>query len=147
MFLRGFKTYLSATRYFSTSSNLKAINPPGLKSGNYTYAKKVKGNADLIFVSGCVPLDPKTNKKPEDFIEQTNLAMKNLLNVLESANSDLENVVKCTVYLTDMADYDAFNKEYKKWFKGEDLPTRVCVAVKQLPFGVRVEVDAIAVEK
>jgi len=147
MFTKALRNSSSLFRFFSTSSKIQAINPAGLKAGNYSYAIKVNPNANLIFVSGCVPVDPQTGHKPEGFVEQTNLAMKNLINILEHSNSSVENIVKCTAYLTDMANYDTFNKEYKNWFKDATMPTRVCVAVKELPFGVKVEVDAIAIEK
>jgi len=134
-------------RHFSSSNKVETLNPPGLKVGNYSYAKKVNANANLIFISGCVPIHPQTGHKPDDIVEQTNLAMENLVRILEYSNSSVDDIVKCTAYLTDMANYDSFNATYKNWFKTNDMPARVCVAVKELPFGVKVEVDAIAVEK
>ena len=146
MLKRALTNFLPQLRYFSSANRIETLNPPGLKVGNYSYAKKVNSNANLIFVSGCVPIHPQTGHKPDDIVNQTNLAMENLVRILEYSNSSVEDIVKCTAYLTDMTNYDAFNTEYKKWFKTNDMPARVCVAVKELPFGVKVEVEAIAIE-
>ena len=131
---------------FSRSSKLVTCNPPGLKSPNYSYAIKVKPNATMVFASGQVSLDPKTNKFSPDIAEQTKQAMENLKLVLESSGSSMENIVKATIYLTDMANYNSVNSEYRKYFEGKEVPARVCIAVKALPFNVDVEIDAIAVE-
>lgn len=70
--------------------------------------------------------------------------MKNLQAVLEEGGSNLNSVIKTTCFLTDMADFTAFNEVYGSYF-GDHKPARSCVAVKELPLNVRVEVEAIAV--
>ena len=98
----------------------------------------------LVFTSGQIPLDPATGAIVGDTIEeQSEQALKNLQAVLEAGGAALGTVVKTTCFLSDMADFAAFNAVYAKFFTG-DCPARSCVAVKTLPKGVKVEVEAIA---
>ena len=98
----------------------------------------------LVFTSGQIPLDPKTGEIAGDTIEaQSEQALKNLQAVLEAGGAALSTVVKTTCFLSDMGNFAAFNAVYSKYFTG-DCPARSCVAVKTLPKGVMVEVDAIA---
>lgn len=89
--------------------------------------------------SGDTLADALTAEKAEQCI-------LNVKNVLEAANLDLAHVVKCTCFLTDMSQFPEFNEVYAKYF-GATKPARLCVAVKQLPLGCTVEVEAIAIEK
>ena len=108
--------------------------------GPYSQAVKV-GN--LVFTSGQIALDPKTNTVIADTIEaQTEQVCKNLAAVLEAAGTSLEKVVKTTCFLADMGDFAAFNEVYGKYFTSK--PARSCVAVKTLPKNVLVEVDVVA---
>ena len=97
----------------------------------------------LVFTSGQIPLDPATgNVVGTDIREQAEQVMKNLATVLEAAGSSLQNAVKTTCFLADMADFAAFNQVYATYFTSN--PARSCVAVKALPKGVLVEVEVVA---
>ena len=101
---------------------------------------------DLIFISGIGPHDPKTGKQVEGGIkEQTRMVMELMKVVLEEAGSSLNDVLKCTVFLTDMNHYTDMNDIYSSFFKVP--PARTCVQVSKLPRPdetVMVEIDAIA---
>ncbi|MBM3133646.1 MAG: RidA family protein [Chloroflexi bacterium] len=98
----------------------------------------------LVFVSGQVPIDPSTGAfRSGTLAEQANLTLENLRAVLEEAGSSMDKVLKTTVFLADMADFAAFNEIYKRYFP-KDRPARSCIGVKELPFGARVEIEAIA---
>ena len=98
----------------------------------------------LVFTSGQIPLDPGTGAIVGETIEeQSEQALKNLQAVLEAGGASLSTVVKTTCFLSDMGNFAAFNGGYAKYFTG-DCPARACVAVKTLPKGVMVEVEAIA---
>ncbi len=96
-----------------------------------------------VFTSGQIPLDPATGAVVAGGIEaQTEQVMKNLAAVLAEAGSGLEKAVKTTCFLADMNDFAAFNEVYARHFTGK--PARSCVAVRQLPKSVLVEVEVIA---
>ncbi|MBR0357289.1 MAG: RidA family protein [Clostridia bacterium] len=98
----------------------------------------------LVFTSGQIPLDPATGAIVGETIEaQSEQALKNLQAVLEAGGASLATVVKTTCFLSDIGNFAAFNGVYAKYFTG-DCPARSCVAVKTLPKGVLVEVEAIA---
>ena len=97
----------------------------------------------LVFTSGQIPLDPATGAVVAGGIEaQTEQVMKNLGEVLRAAGSSFEKTVKTTCFLCHMSDFGKFNEIYSKYFTAK--PARSCVAVKELPKGVLVEVEAIA---
>lgn len=101
----------------------------------------VVGN--LVFTSGQIPLNPETGAlEGNNITEQTHRVCKNLKAVLEEAGSSLQNVVKTICFLSEMADFAEFNAVYAKYFTGK--PARSCVAVKELPKGALVEVEAVA---
>jgi 2-iminobutanoate/2-iminopropanoate deaminase len=109
--------------------------------GPYSQAVVV---GDLVFTAGQIALDPTSGKVVEGGVEaQTARAMKNIAAVLEAAGSSLSQVVKTTVFLTDMADFSAMNKVYAEAF-GDHKPARATVAVAGLPLGARVEIEAVA---
>jgi 2-iminobutanoate/2-iminopropanoate deaminase len=98
----------------------------------------------LIYVSGQGAVDPETNQLRLGTIEaEAELALQNLKIILEEAGSSLQNTLKVTVYLLDMEEFPRFNVIYRKYF-GESLPARTCIQAAGLPFGMRVEIDAIA---
>lgn len=98
----------------------------------------------LVFTSGQIALDPQTGAVVGETIEaQSEQALRNLQAVLEAGGAALSTVVKTTCFLSDMADFAAFNAIYAKFFTG-DCPARSCVAVKTLPKNVLVEIEAIA---
>ena len=108
--------------------------------GPYSQAMKAAG---LVFTSGQIAIDPKTNTiHAETIEEQTDQVCENLCAVLAAAGSGPEKVVKTVCFLADMGDFAAFNSVYAKYFPS--LPARSCVAVKDLPKGVKVEVEAVA---
>jgi 2-iminobutanoate/2-iminopropanoate deaminase len=98
----------------------------------------------LIFTAGQIALDPATGKLAYDDIEgQTGQVMKNLQAILETAGTDLKNVVKTTVFLQDMNHFAAMNGVYGQHF-GQDPPARSTVEVAKLPLDALVEIEAIA---
>jgi 2-iminobutanoate/2-iminopropanoate deaminase len=118
----------------STDSAPAAIGP-------YSQAMRV---GDLLFCSGQIPLEPSTGELVKDDIEgQTRRCLENLTAVAEAAGTSLANAARCTVYLTDMADFARANEAYADFFGGDDPPARVAVAVAALPKGADVEIDAI----
>ena len=112
----------------------KAIGP---------YSQAISANG-VVFVSGQIPVDPATGDIAGDTIEsQTEQVLVNLRAVLEAANATMDDIVKTTCFLSDMANFAAFNEVYAKHIRNN--PARACVAVKALPKNVLVEVEAIAV--
>ncbi len=108
--------------------------------GPYSQAIKTGG---LIFTSGQIALNPKTGEVDGMSVEgQTERVIENLRAVLEAAGSSLEKVVKTTCYLKHMSDFATFNAVYAKYFT--EKPARSCVAAKELPRDVLVEIEAIA---
>ena len=98
----------------------------------------------LVFTSGQIPINPENGKiEAEGIAAQTEQVMKNLGAVLEAAGTSFENAVKTTCFLADIKDFAAFNEIYGKYFTSK--PARSCVAVRDLPKGVLVEVEVIAV--
>lgn len=101
----------------------------------------------LVFVSGQTPLDPATGALVgENAAEQAERCLQNLKAVLEKSGASMDSVVKTTVFLVDMADFASMNEVYARWFSG-DYPARSCVAVRALPKGARVEIEAVAVTR
>lgn len=111
-----------------------------LAIGPYSQAVKA-GN--LLFVSGQISIDPKTNEFNNDNIEiQTEQVLKNIKAILEAGNSSLEDVVKVTIYLQDAKDFALVNKIYSKYFE-DSLPARACIEASNLPKNAKVEIEAI----
>lgn len=108
--------------------------------GPYSQAVTVNG---LVFTSGQIAINPATgNVEATTIEEQTEQVCTNLKNVLEAAGSSLEKAVKTVCFLANMEDFVSFNEIYGKYFT--EKPARSCVAVKQLPKNVLVEVEVIA---
>ena len=98
----------------------------------------------VFYSAGQIAIDPATNNVDADTIEaQTEQVCKNLGEVLKAAGTDFDHVLKTTCFLSDMANFAAFNEVYGKYFTSK--PARSCVAVKELPKGVLCEVELIAV--
>ena len=109
--------------------------------GPYSQAMILNG---VLFTSGQIPVNPATGEINGDTIEtQAEQVMKNLGEVLKEAGSSFEKAVKTTCFLADMADFAAFNAVYEKYFTSK--PARSCVAVKDLPKAVLVEIEILAV--
>jgi len=101
---------------------------------------------NLVFVSGQIGVDPKTNNLFEGIKEQTKQALVNLKNVLEAGKSDINNVLKTTVYLADMNDFPIMNEVYATFFK-KPYPARATIQVTKLPKGALVEIECMAYRK
>lgn len=107
------------------------------------YAQAVKSGG-LVFVSGQLPLEPATGELLAGTIEERmDLVCQNALNVLQAAGSDVSQVLKTTIFLTDMADFQAVNGVYARHF-GNEPPARSAVQVAALPKGANVEMELIA---
>ncbi len=113
-------------------------------SGPYSPAVRANG---LIFVSGQIPLNPETGEIVRDSIQnQVRQTLENLKILLEAADSSLDKVVKCMVYLQDLHDFEPMNEVYGTYFDGEIPPARTTIQAASLPKGVDVEIDVIALE-
>lgn len=109
------------------------------------YSPAVEVN-NMLFVSGQIALDPETGKLIEGGIEeQIRQVLVNLKAIIEKAGYKLENVVKCTVLLSDIEHYAVMNRIYMEFFPS-DPPARMTFAVKDLPLGALIEIEAIAVK-
>ncbi|MFT7668490.1 MAG: 2-iminobutanoate/2-iminopropanoate deaminase [Planctomycetota bacterium] len=99
----------------------------------------------MLHCSGQISIDPKTGELIDgDITAQAEQVLTNLGAVLSAAGSSFDQVIKCNVYLTDMANFAAVNEVYARYFTSDDPPARACVAVHQLPKLVLVEIDCIA---
>ncbi len=117
-----------------TDNAPKAIGP---------YSQAIK-SGQLVFTAGQIPLDPSTGKLVEgDIRVQTKRVLDNLVAVLEAAGSSMAQVIKTTCFLSDMADFPAFNEVYAEYFSA-NKPARSTVQVAQLPLNARVEVECVA---
>lgn len=97
-----------------------------------------------VYLSGCLGLDKDTGALVTGGVgAETRKALENLQAILRAAGSGVEKVLKCTVYVIDLAEFGAVNEEYKKVFTHE-FPARTCIQVSKLPLGGRVEIEAIA---
>jgi 2-iminobutanoate/2-iminopropanoate deaminase len=120
-----------------TNDAPKAIGP-------YSQAVQVDAGK-MTFLSGQIPLDPKTGELVGgDIAAQTERVMENLKAVLASGGLDFSHVVRCTIFLADMGDFSKVNEVYGRYFKAAP-PSRATVQAAALPKGARVEIDAIAV--
>ena len=109
------------------------------------YSPAIEAN-NTLYVSGQIGVDQATGKLVEGKIEeQTRQVLKNLKNVIEKAGYSMDNVAKCTVLLSDISFYSTVNQIYMEFFP-KDPPARMAFAVKDLPMGAMIEIDAIAVK-
>lgn len=110
--------------------------------GPYSQGIGVRG--DLVFVSGQVPVDPATGKIVDGGVEaQAVQSCKNVMAILTALGLDASNVVKTTVFITNMSDFPIINEVYKSFFP-QPCPARSCVQVAALPLGAQIEIEAIA---
>ncbi len=122
-------------KQIATSKAPAALGPysQGISTGN------------LVFISGQLPIDPATGKLLEASIgEQTNLIMRNIEAVAQEAGTSLNNIVKTTIFLTDLSNFQEVNAAYGSFFT-EAPPARATVQVAALPLGASVEIEAVAV--
>lgn len=121
---------------------IKTKNAPAA-IGPYSQAIKANG---FLFASGQIAINPETQAvEAKDIVGQTEQVIKNIKGILDEAGSSFNDVVKTTCFLADIKDFALFNEVYAKYFIS--LPARSCVAVKDLPKGVLVEVEVIALAK
>ncbi|MDY6817691.1 MAG: Rid family detoxifying hydrolase [Halobacteriales archaeon] len=100
-------------------------------------------DGDTVYVSGQGPANPETREVEVEAIDaQTEQTLENVAAILEAADSSIENVVRATVYVTDMDNYDAVNEVYAEHMT-EPYPSRTCVEVAELPAPIGVEIDVI----
>lgn len=120
---------------------MKAIRSEKAPAPVGPYSQAVE--AKEVYCSGQIGTDPSTGKLVEGAVAQTRQALDNLGMVLAEAGLGLKDVVKTTVFLSDMADYQAMNEEYSKHF-ASPFPARTTVQAAALPRGALVEIDAVA---
>lgn len=118
----------------STSKAPQAIGP---------YSQAIQAGS-FIFISGQIPINPASGELLlGDIQSQTRQVLENIKGVLEAVESSLNSVVKTTIYLTDLGDFDSVNEVYGSYFK-EEPPARATVEVSSLPKGVGIEIEAVA---
>ncbi len=123
------------------SANIILTEDAPAPVGPYSQAVKCNG---FLFCSGQIPINPKTNEVLKGSIsEQAELVMKNIDAVLRAGGTHFSNIVKTTIYLTDMNDFATVNEVYGKYFK-TNPPARSTIAVAALPKGVNVEIEVLA---
>lgn len=107
------------------------------------YSQAVRVN-DLVFVSGQIPANPLTGTLADGIENQTRQVFENMSAVLKAAGTGLDKVIKATVFLTDMGNFQTVNGIYSSYFKGDVLPSRSAVEVSALPKGSLIEIECIA---
>jgi len=125
---------VSQIQVITTDNAPQAIGP---------YSQAIKHNG-LVFVSGQIPLDPETMTLVTGSIkDQTRRVLNNLKAILEAAGTNMERVLKATVFLKDMADFEEVKQVYSEFFS-QHKPARACVQVARLPKDVAVEIEVVA---
>ncbi|KAF8634924.1 hypothetical protein AX15_000663 [Amanita polypyramis BW_CC] len=128
----------------TTDPSISVISTTAAAAPLAHYSQAIRAG-NLLFVSGCVPVDPVTGKVVEGGIEvQTEQTMKNLKAVVEAGGSSLGKVVKSTVFLKSVTDFAGMNGVYAKFF-GDHKPARSAIEIGTLPLGIAVEIECIAV--
>ncbi len=122
-------------RFLSTEKAPSAVGP---------YSQGVKSE-NIIYSSGQLPIDPETGELSKGNIQkETRLCLENVKAVLEAGHANIENIVKVTVFVTDMNDFSEINEVYAEFF-GDHKPARSLVQVAALPKGADIEIEAIAI--
>jgi 2-iminobutanoate/2-iminopropanoate deaminase len=130
----------------STSTARRSVHTGKPPSGPTVFSPAIVAG-DLVFTSGQIGVDPKTSQLVEGGFEaQSEQVLRNLASVLEAAGSDMSRVLKTTVFLADMENYNKMNEIYRRHFK-EDPPARSTVQVARLPRNAMIEIEAIALVK
>lgn len=107
------------------------------------YSQVIKAGG-FLFLAGQIPLTPENVMNEGDVVQQSHQVMKNLQAVLEKAGATLNHVVKTTIFLADLNDFEVVNKVYAEYFQ-EPYPARSTIQAARLPKGARLEIDAIAI--
>jgi 2-iminobutanoate/2-iminopropanoate deaminase len=125
---------------------MEAVLSPGAPQPAGHYAQGIIHNG-LVYVSGQLPVDPQSGEKKIGSIEeQTEQSLRNVRAILQAANSDLDCVLKTTVYVSDISLWDRVNAVYARFF-GEHCPARAIVPTRELHYGFQIEIEAIACVK
>lgn len=128
----------------SNQSQKQIIYTPSAPEPIGPYSQAVIANG-MVYTSGQIGIDPKTNKLVEGGISaQTTQVFDNIKAVLKAANTTLDKVVKCNVYLANMTDFDAMNAVYNTYFTEGNYPARTACAARELPKNALVEIETIA---
>lgn len=123
--------------------NKQVVSTPKAPAAVGPYSQAIR-TGNLMFLSGQVPIDPATGKLVEgDAAAQAAQCCKNVLAILESQGMTAANLVKVTVFITDITAFGSVNEVYKQYIT-EPCPARSCVEVSALPLGAKVEIEAIA---
>lgn len=123
-------------------NNLEKINTKKSPAAIGPYSQAIKAG-NLLFTSGQIPFTADGQLISEDIQEQTRKSLENIKNILEEASTTMGNVIKCTVFISDMNDFGKMNEVYQEYFN-DPYPSRSCVEVARLPKDVKVEIEAIA---
>jgi 2-iminobutanoate/2-iminopropanoate deaminase len=122
---------------------MKVINTKNAPAAIGPYSQAIEVNG-FVYTSGQLPINPETGEfAGSDIKSQTEQSLKNVKAILEEAGLTMQNVVKTTVFLADMADFAAMNEVYSSFFS-EPYPARSAVAVKTLPKAALVEIECVA---
>mgnify|MGYP005611192057 FL=1 len=122
---------------------MKVINTKNAPAAIGPYSQAIEVNG-FVYTSGQLPINPETGEfAGSDIKSQTEQSLKNVKAILEEAGLTMQNVVKATVFLADMADFAAMNEVYSSYFS-EPYPARSAVAVKTLPKAALVEIECVA---
>ncbi|MBO7648682.1 MAG: RidA family protein [Bacteroidales bacterium] len=122
----------------------KVIHTENAPAAIGPYSQAIEANG-MLFISGQIPVDPATGIVPEGITAQTEQVMKNISAILTEAGYTFDNVVKTTCLLSDIANFGAMNEVYAQYFTSNP-PARAAFAVRDLPKGVMVEIESIAVK-
>jgi len=126
------------------SADVTRLNRSEIVMGNLSFSEAVKVE-NTLYLAGQVGLVPETQKLISGGIgEETRQTMSNIKKILEAHGYQLSEVVKCTVFLSDMKDFPTFNAAYKSYFQPEHLPARSTVGVNGLAMKAKVEVECFA---
>lgn len=122
----------------------KVISTPKAPAAIGPYSQAIEVNG-MVYTSGIIPVVPETGEIPEGSEAQAKQALTNLSNLLLAAGTNMDNVVKTTVFIKEMNDFGTINEVYKIFFTS-DFPSRSCVEVARLPKDVMLEIEAIAIK-
>mgnify|MGYP000638353146 CR=1 FL=1 len=138
------KLYYFCVNLYKSKKMKKGLQIPGAPAPIGPYSQAILTNGTL-YVSGQIPLNPKTGELVNDSIEEsTRQVMSNILSLLQEANMDTDNIVKCSIFLKDLNNFQIVNKIYAEYFRSTP-PARETVQVVRLPMDVDVEISCIAV--
>lgn len=130
---------MSKVQIVNTLEAPEAVSP-------YSQGVRIQASSSLLFVSGQLPIDPKTGKLIEGNIEEmTARILMNIQAILKAGGSDLSKVIKTEVFMTDLNDFKLMNKEYAKFFPEGAFPARQAIEVSRLPLDAPLEISCIAI--